>query len=251
MIDVQDFHKSYGESTAVDGLTFRVQPGEVLGLIGPNGAGKTTTLRSLSGIISPSRGELAIAGYDVQKQSLDAKRVLAYVPDDPPVFGDLTVAEHLTFMASVYRVDDANEKANLLLREFELYNKKDTPARDLSRGMRQKLAICCAYINKPHVILLDEPLTGLDPRGIRTLKQTISERASAGAAIIVSSHLLAMVEDICTHVLILDHGAPRYCGPIAELFDQYDRDGSDFSLEDIFFAATSERTTEQHEPVGA
>ena len=250
MIEVKDFYKSYGEATAVAGLTFGVKPGEVLGLIGPNGAGKTTTLRSLSGIISPSCGELSIAGYDVYEQALDAKLVLAYVPDDPPVFGDLTVSEHLTFMASVYRVDDANEKALRLLNEFELLSKKDTPARDLSRGMRQKLAICCAYLHDPRVILLDEPLTGLDPRGIRTLKQTLAERAQSGSAVIVSSHLLAMVEDICTHVLILDQGAPRFCGPFADLFELYDRDGSAFSLEDIFFAATSERTAEQHESVG-
>ncbi|MCO6044670.1 ABC transporter ATP-binding protein [Aeoliella sp. ICT_H6.2] len=239
MIVVDDFHKQYDQTLAVHDLSFRVEPGEVLGLIGPNGAGKTTTLRSLAGIVNPSRGQLSVAGHDVSREPIAAKSQLAYVPDDPPNFSDLTVGEHLAFTASVYRVDDAQRKANTLLEQFELAAKQSTPARSLSRGMRQKLAICCAYLYDPAVLLLDEPLTGLDPHGIRTLKRTIRERADNGAAAIVSSHLLAMVEDVCTHVLILDKGTKQFCGPIEDLYRHYEREQQATSLEDIFFAATT------------
>ena len=122
--------------------------------------------------------------------------------DDAPLFHDLTVEEHLSFYASIYRVGDARAKALGLLDEFELTSKLRTPASDLSRGMRQKLAICCAYLHDPQAMLFDEPLTGLDPQGIRVFKRSLQERAAQGAAVVISSHMLAMVEDLCTHVLI-------------------------------------------------
>jgi ABC-2 type transport system ATP-binding protein len=118
-------------------------------------------------------------------------------------------------------------------------SKRRTPASDLSRGMRQKLAICCAYLHDPQAILFDEPLTGLDPQGIRVFKRTVQERAANGAAIMISSHMLAMVEDLCTHVLILDHGKQRFSGPVGELRTSFEKIGGDASLEDIFFAATA------------
>ena len=240
MIQVVDFHKAYDQTVAVSGISFEVAPGEILGLVGPNGAGKTTTLRALTGIIPPSRGQLSVAGFDLDCDPLAAKRQIAYVPDDPRLFHDLTVEQHLAFTASAYRVDDAAAKARHLLRRFELTAKQETAARDLSRGMRQKLAICCAYLHDPRAILFDEPLTGLDPRGIRTLKQSVLQQAEAGAAVIVSSHLLAMVEDICTHVLILDAGQQRFCGTIEELKSVFAGDDHDSSLEDIFFRATAD-----------
>ena len=177
MIHVQDYHKAYRETVAVDGLSFEVPPGAVLGLIGPNGAGKTTTLRALAGIIRPTRGRLFVAGHDVVSDPLAAKRELAYIPDDPKLFDALTVWEHLQFMAAAYRVADLEPKGEALLRQFELEEKRKTMAQELSRGMRQKVAICCAYLHDPRVILFDEPLTGLDPYAIRTLKASIAERA--------------------------------------------------------------------------
>jgi ABC-2 type transport system ATP-binding protein len=161
------------------------------------------------------------------------------VPDDPPLFQDLTVEEHLSFYASVYRVGDARSKALGLLDEFELTSKLRTPASNLSRGMRQKLAICCAYLHDPQAILLDEPLTGLDPQGIRVFKRSLHERARQGAAVVISSHMLAMVEDLCTHVLILTGGVQRYFGPMDELRTSFDQENTASSLEDVFFAATS------------
>jgi ABC-2 type transport system ATP-binding protein len=194
----------------------------------------------LTGIIPASRGQLCIADFDIDRDPVSAKLQIAYVPDDPQLFHDLTVAQHLAFTASAYRVQDALAKSERLLRRFELSAKQKTAARDLSRGMRQKLAICCAYLHDPRAIFLDEPLTGLDPRGIRTLKQSLLERAEAGAAVIVSSHLLAMVEDICSHVLILDSGQQRFCGPVSELRAAFASPDHDGSLEDIFFRATAD-----------
>lgn len=239
MIDVVDFHKAYADQIAVRGISFRVAPGEVLGIIGPNGAGKTTTMRAIAGIIPASRGRLAVAGHDLVTEALAAKRELAFVPDDPPLFHDLTVEEHLAFYGSVYRVAGARAKAAQLLEEFELTSKATTSASNLSRGMRQKLAVCCAYLHDPQAILFDEPLTGLDPLGIRVFKRSLKARAAAGAAVMVSSHLLAMVEDLCSHVLILSGGVQRFCGPIGDLRASFDTVDADASLEDIFFAATS------------
>jgi ABC-2 type transport system ATP-binding protein len=239
VIEVADFHKAFADHVAVKGLSFHVGRGEILGIIGPNGAGKTTTMRAIAGIIPAGRGRLSIAGYDVADDSLSAKSRTAFVPDEPPLFLDLTVEEHLSFYASVYRVSDAHTKAAKLLDEFELTAKLRTPASNLSRGMRQKLAICCAYLHDPQAILFDEPLTGLDPRGIRVLKQSLTERAAQGAAVMISSHLLAMVEDLCTHVLILSGGVQRFCGLIDELRTSFDGVDTTARLEDMFFAATS------------
>jgi ABC-2 type transport system ATP-binding protein len=161
------------------------------------------------------------------------------VPDEPPLFQDLTVEEHLWFYANVYRVSDAQPKAAVLLEEFELTSKLRTPASSLSRGMRQKLAICCGYLHDPRAILLDEPLTGLDPQGIRVLKRSLTERAARGAAVMVSSHLLAMVEDLCSHVLILAGGEQRFFGPLDELRTSFDHADAAARLEDMFFAATA------------
>ena len=238
LIQVTDFHKSYDETVAVAGLDFELEPSQVLGLVGPNGAGKTTTLRALSGIIPPTRGRLAISGHDVVTDPVAAKRELAYVPDDPQLFEALTVWEHLQFIAAAYRMKDVAPQATQLIEQFELVEKRDTIAQELSRGMRQKVAICCAYLHRPRAILLDEPLTGLDPRGIRTMKDSITQRANDGAAIIVSSHLLSLVEDLSTHLLILHCGQKKFFGPVAEARDAFAVSETDSSLEDVFFRAT-------------
>jgi ABC-2 type transport system ATP-binding protein len=239
VIEVEDFHKAFADHVAVRGITFRVNPGEMLAIIGPNGAGKTTTMRAIAGIIPASRGRLSIAGFDVEADPIGARSRLAFVPDEAPLFHDLTVEEHLAFYASIYRVSNAQAKARALLDEFELTSKRNTPGSDLSRGMRQKLAICCAYLHDPQAILFDEPLTGLDPQGIRVFKRSLQERAAQGAAVMISSHMLAMVEDLCTHVLILAGGTQRFFGPIDELRASFDHADGAASLEDIFLTATS------------
>ena len=237
MIQVRKLRKAYDDTIAVRDLSFDVKPGQILGLVGPNGAGKTTTLRALTGIIPVSGGAVTVAGFDLEQQPLEVKRHTAYVADDPQLFHDLTVEQHLVFTASIYEVEQATEKIARLLQAFDLEEKRHAPAADLSRGMRQKLAICCAYLYEPLALLLDEPMTGLDPPGIRMLKSSILDRAAAGTAVIISSHLLAMVEDICTHVLLLKAGAQQFFGPFDELKAQYGADNGRTSLEEIFFRA--------------
>ncbi len=238
MIEVIDYHKSYRDVQAVKGLSFVVRPGEILGLLGPNGAGKTTTMRAICGIIPPTRGRLVVAGRDVVADPLGAKRELAYVPDDPKLFETLTVWEHLEFMAAAYRVPDYKPLAEALLEEFQLIEKRETVAQELSRGMRQKVAICCAYLHHPKAILFDEPLTGLDPRGIRTMKESVMRRAAEGAAVVVSSHLLSLVEDLCTDLLILNHGVSLFFGKVSDARTAFAGVAGDGSLEEVFFRAT-------------
>ena len=237
VIAVDGFHKTYRDTVAVSGLSFHVEAGQVLGLVGPNGAGKTTTLRAIAGIIPPTRGRLMIAGHNVVTEPVAAKRRFAYIPDEPKLFDTLTVSEHLQFVAVSYGVADHLEKGLQLLQTFELVDKKDALAQELSRGMRQKVAICCGYLHEPSAILFDEPLTGLDPRGIRSLKASIVERARAGTAIVVSSHLLSMVEDLCSHLLILDHGRSRFFGPIEDARSAFAGLAADANLEEVFFRA--------------
>jgi ABC-2 type transport system ATP-binding protein len=240
VIRVEDYHKTYRATIAVAGLSFVVPPGGILGLVGPNGAGKTSTLRALAGIIRPTRGRLSIAGHDVVTDPIAAKKELAYIPDEPRLFDALTVWEHLAFVGAAYRVNDIAARATALLEQFALTEKRDTMAQELSRGMRQKVAICCAYLHDPGAILFDEPLTGLDPYAIRTLKASIAHRAAAGAAVIVSSHLLSLVEDLCTDLLILNHGQSLFSGSLEEARAQYAGLQDDASLEDVFFRATEQ-----------
>lgn len=241
---VENYHKTYGDTVAVAGLSFTVAPGEVLGLVGPNGAGKTTTLRALAGILAPTRGRLAVAGHDLAREPVAAKAQLAYVPDDPKLFEQLSVWEHFRFVAAAYRLHDWEPFAQALLDQFELTEKRDALASELSRGMRQKVAICCGYLHRPKAVLLDEPLTGLDPRGIRTMKESIRQVAAAGAAFIVSSHLLSLIEDLCTDLLILHRGRQLLHGKLAELHGRVTVNGRQETLEELFF-----RLTEGNEPL--
>lgn len=240
LVEVEGFHKSYGSTVAVSDLSFSLRPGHILGLIGRNGAGKTTTLRVLTGIIPPTRGRLLVGGQDVVKNPVAAKRLLAYVPDDPRLFDALTVGEHLEYIAAAYQVAAFQGPAGALLEQFELSDKRDALCQELSRGMRQKVAICCALLHAPRVILFDEPLTGLDPRAIKTIKETIVQRAREGAAVILSSHLLLLVEDLCTHYLMLEKGQKRFCGNLAEARAAFDDLRGDASLEEVFFRATDQ-----------
>lgn len=240
IIDVSAFCKAYEGTQAVSDVSFGVKAGEILGVIGPNGAGKTTTMRAISTLIGASSGTLTVAGLDVKTKPVEVKKNLAYVPDDPQLFPHLTVEEHLAFAASAFKVQDADAKASGLLETFELSKKRKVAAKDLSRGMRQKLAICCAYLYDPTALLFDEPLTGLDPLGIRMLKQSIVDRAKQGAAVMVSSHLLAMVEDICTHILLLGNGQQKFFGTVEELKQEFSNSSGNASLEQIFFMATNE-----------
>jgi len=235
MIEVLSLVKSYRSLTAVDGLSFQVAAGEVLGLVGPNGAGKTTTLRCLSGILPPTSGRIRLAGIDLEQDPVGAKRRLAFMPDEPRLFEYLTVADHLALAARLYQVDDAPRKGLVLLDELELSGKERAFPPELSRGMKQKLVIACGLLHDPAVLVFDEPLTGIDPGGIRRMKETIVGRARRGAAVIVSSHMLPLVEQVCDRVLILSRGRAVLTGNLAEVRAA---GGADSSLEEVFLRVT-------------
>jgi len=240
MVEVEDLTKLYGEFTAVDGVSFSIQPGEVVGLVGPNGAGKTTTLRCLAGIIPPSRGSVRICGHDLARSPIAAKQALAFFTDEPRLFDYLTVWQHLNFVARIYQVRNYEPIALALLEELELSGRRDALPGELSRGMKQKLAIACGLLHAPKLILFDEPLTGLDPIGIRRMKTSILKRAREGAAILISSHLLHLVEEISSRILILKDGRKVIDGTLAAVAQAFAGGSGDDNLEEIFFRATAE-----------
>ena len=236
MIVVEALVKSYRGLTAVNDLSFQVSAGEVLGLVGPNGAGKTTTLRCLAGILPPNSGRIRLAGFDLSSEPVQAKQNLAFMPDEPKLFEYLTVADHLELAARLYQVDDAEARARALVEELELKGKERSFPSELSRGMKQKLVIACGLLHNPKVLIFDEPLTGIDPGGIRRMKQTIVRRAEAGSSVILSSHLLHLVEEICSRVLILSKGVMVMIGTLDEVRARFG--GDEVSLEDAFLRAT-------------
>jgi ABC-2 type transport system ATP-binding protein len=241
-IAVEHFSRTYvtpgGTSTAVADLSFEIGPGEIVGLIGPNGAGKTTTLRSLAGILRPTSGRLSIDGHDLIVDPLEAKRRLAFMPDEPHLFEYLTVDEHLRLVARLYGVADFERRAASLIDELELKGKERSLPGELSRGMRQKVVIACGLVRDATTLLFDEPLTGLDPLGIRRMRETIVARGRAGAAILLSSHLLHMVEEICTRVIIMDRGNKIADGTFDELRSRADLAEAGSNLEQIFLSVT-------------
>jgi len=241
-ISVDHFGRTYatatGTFTAVDDLSFEVATGEIVGLIGPNGAGKTTTLRSLAGILRPSSGHVRIDTHDLVGDPLEAKRRLAFMPDEPHLFEYLTVEEHLRLVARLYTVDDFDGRARALLDELELTGKEKSLPGELSRGMRQKVVIACGLVRNATTLLFDEPLTGLDPIGIRRMRETIVARAKAGAAILLSSHLLHLVQEVCTRVIIMDRGKKIADGTFDELASRADLATAGSSLEQIFMRVT-------------
>lgn len=236
-VEVERLSKHYGEYAAVSELSFQVNPGEIVGLVGANGAGKTTTLRAITGILKPTRGTIRVGGADIHSDPVGAKRQFAYIPDTVHPYDLLTVTEHLHFIALAYRIEGAEKKYQALLEELELADKRDEIASSLSRGMLQKLSLACAFLREPRVIILDEPLTGLDPRGIRNIKQSIRRRAEAGTAFLLSSHLLVLVEALCDQVLILHRGERMAFGSLESIRDSATLH-SEASLEEVFFAVT-------------
>jgi ABC-2 type transport system ATP-binding protein len=238
MIEIRDLVKTYDGFTAVDGLSLHVSPGEILGLVGPNGAGKTTTLRCLAGIIPPTAGRIAIAGHDLESDPVEARRRLAFVPDEPRLFDYLTVGDHLRVVARLYGVADLGERSRELLAALELAERRDAFPAELSRGMKQKLMIAMALLHRPAALVLDEPLTGLDPGAMRRMKRTVTEQAAAGTAVLVSSHMLHLVQEICGRVVILQRGRKVLEGTLAEIRAALPDLAEGADLEEIFLRAT-------------
>ncbi len=240
MIVLTELVKAYDGVKGVNGLSLRVEGGEILGLVGPNGAGKTTTLRCLAGIIPPTSGRIEVAGFNLRDQPTEARQRLAFVPDEPYLFDHLTVRDHLTLFARLYGVEDGEPRADSLLHEAALFDRQHAFPTELSRGMKQKLVVACALLHRPRVLILDEPLTGLDPAAMRRMKRTVRQTADEGAAVIVSSHMLHLVEEVCDRVLIVSQGRQVLEGTLAEIRAELPDVDADADLETLFLRATGD-----------
>lgn len=239
MLEVVDLVKEYKQLRAVDGLSFTISPGEIVGLLGPNGAGKTTALRCVAGILRPNHGQIRINGFDLLNQPTDAKARLAFVPEVPALYELLTVEEHLKFVALCFNeTENFEEKATVLLDRYHLTEKRKDLVATLSKGMRQKLAIACAFIHQSNVLLFDEPLIGIDPAGVAEVKAELARARAAGCSILVSTHLLDTAERLCDRVIIVAKGRKLAEGTLDELRHLSGMEGN--TLEQIFLHLTGE-----------
>jgi ABC-2 type transport system ATP-binding protein len=234
-LEIRGLTHRYGERVAVRALDLTVGAGEILAFLGPNGAGKTTTLRAAAGLLAPSEGEIRIAGASLAREPLTAKARCGFVPDKPALYERLTAWEFLEFVAALYRVEPgrAEPRARELVERLGLEDDAARVIEGYSLGMRQKLSVAAAMIHEPPLVLLDEPLGGLDPRATRALKDLLRDHALRGGGVLVSTHLLDVAEKLCDRVLILERGERRAEGTLAEL-----RGGRDASLEDLFLELT-------------
>lgn len=240
MLKVTNLVKYYKQALAVNGVSFDVNDGEIVGLLGPNGAGKTTILRCVTGIVQPNEGHIEVDGIVLAEREEDAKRRIAFVPEVPTPYEMLTVTEHLRFIAMAYQtMDRFDERANTLMESFDLIEKRDDLVLSLSKGMKQKLAIACAFIHEARVILLDEPLIGIDPKGVHELKEMITDARGDGKSILISTHMLDTAERLCDRIIILRAGSIVAEGNLAELHERA-KMGENASLEDVFLSLTEE-----------
>ena len=229
MLQITHLTKTYGDKKAVDDLTLHIAPGEIYGFIGHNGAGKTTTLKSCAGILPFDAGEIRINGVDVSANPLEAKRVLAYLPDNPDLYNFLSGIQYLNFIADIFGVEKAvrAERIRHLADSFELTADLAQPISAYSHGMKQKLAMISGWLHEPKLILMDEPFVGLDPKAAHLLKQMMREHCDRGGAIFFSTHVLEVAEKLCDKVAIIKEGRLITSGTMEEV-------KGDASLEDVF-----------------
>ena len=237
-LEIRGLTRRYGSLVAVDRLDLDVRHGEILGFLGPNGAGKTTTLRCASGLLRPHAGTIGVAGLALDQESARARAALGFVPDRPFLYSRLTAREFLDLVGALYEVPGplARERGDRLLSRLELGRERDDLIETYSLGMRQKVAVAAALLHDPPLLLLDEPLVGLDPQGARALKDLLRERAAAGHGVLVSTHLLDVAERMCDRVAIVHRGRLRASGTLDELR----RDTSATTLEDVFLERVKE-----------
>jgi len=238
MIRLIDLTKKYGKFTAVDGINLEIRRGELFGFLGPNGAGKTTTMRMIAGILQPTSGRILIAGDDVATDPLKAKSRLGFIPDRPFVYDKLTGAEFLRFVAALYGQDGeaVERRMEELLDLFELMPWKDELVESYSHGMRQKLIISSALLHRPEVIVVDEPMVGLDPKGQKFLKDLFRAFVERGGTVLMSTHTLDTVEEMCDRIGIISGGRILACGTMAEV--RHQTAGGDAKLEELFLKLT-------------
>ncbi|HTS89062.1 MAG TPA: ABC transporter ATP-binding protein [Gemmatimonadales bacterium] len=238
MIRLTNLTKRYGKFTAVDGLNLEIRRGELFGFLGPNGAGKTTTMRMIAGILKPTSGTIEIAGDDLALHPIRAKSRLGFIPDRPFVYDKLTGAEFLRFVAALYGQEGAavERRMDELLELFELTDWKDELVESYSHGMRQKLIISSALLHRPDAIVVDEPMVGLDPKGQKFLKDLFSAFVARGGTVLMSTHTLETVEEMCDRIGIISSGRILACGTTAEIREQ--TAGGDANLEELFLRLT-------------
>ncbi|MCB2339942.1 ABC transporter ATP-binding protein [Clostridium estertheticum] len=229
MLIVQNLTKKYSKEIAVNNISFEVNEGEIAILLGPNGAGKSTTIKSIAGLLKYN-GYIEICGHP--NKSIDAKKIFSYVPEVSAMFDLLTVYEHIEYITAAYGIEDYKDEAEELLKRFDLSDKKDKLGKQLSKGMMQKVSICCALIIRPRVILFDEPLMGLDPKAIKELKKAIVELKEKGSAVLISTHIIDSVDDFWDKVLIMKNGNIVLSGTKQELKSRNE------TLEELFFDVT-------------
>ncbi len=234
MLKVEHVTKRYGKTLANNDISFSVEDGQIAILLGPNGAGKSTIIKCISGLLR-FEGSITLDGFN--NKSLEAKRLLGYIPEMPAVYDLLTVAEHLEFIRRAYRMEDDGYDQTLLER-FELWDKKDKLGKELSKGMQQKLSLCCALVHKPRVVIFDEPMVGLDPHAIKELKEVFRELKAGGASVLISTHMIDSVEDYwdITHIMMNGEFAATKQNTPEDLQSQ--------SLEELFFSITEGKVGE-------
>jgi len=233
-------YKAFGSVHAVNGLELRIMPGELYAFLGPNGAGKTTTIRMLAGLLRPDRGDVRVCGHSLLTDGVSAKRPLAYIPDDPVLYGKLRPMEHLEFVASLWSLAPATaqRKAEDLLQSLGLWEKRDVFIESFSRGMKQKLALAAAFIHDPRVLLLDEPLTGLDAAAARNVKDMMQDFVRGGGTVVLTTHILEVAERLAQRIGIIHGGRLVAEGTLEELRSQAGQAGEG-TLEDVFLKVTS------------
>ncbi|TET47069.1 ABC transporter ATP-binding protein [candidate division TA06 bacterium] len=238
MIHLENVTKRYGEVTAVSNLTLHIEKGELFGFIGPNGAGKTTTTKLIVGLLRPTSGNILVDGTDVQQAPEKAKSKIGYIPDSPYIYQSLTGREFLRFIGDLYGMKDSEieSKTGELFEYMEIGRWADSRVEEYSHGMRQKIVICSALIHDPAVILVDEPMVGLDPKSARKVKETFKNRVQNGTAVFVSTHSLSVAEEICTRVGVIDKGRLVAIGTMDD-FRKASKSGAK-SLEDIYMEIT-------------
>jgi ABC-2 type transport system ATP-binding protein len=242
MIEFQQLTRTYGDFTAVHPLSLGIRSGEVFGFLGPNGAGKTTTIRMMMGILVPSGGRALINGLDCHSQRAEVQRHVGYLPDNPIYYDFLRGREILQFVAEMHGMQrgEARQQALRMLAEFGLEEVVDEFAVNYSMGMKKKLGLACALIHDPQVLILDEPINGLDPRAAREVQDRLRQAAASGKTIFMSTHLLDMAEKVCSRVGIIHRGELTATGTLEELRE---RVNENVSLEEVFLKLTDEGAT--------
>ncbi|MCB0218605.1 MAG: ABC transporter ATP-binding protein [Chrysiogenetes bacterium] len=240
MIRVEGLTKVYDQFTAVNGIDLHVREGEIYGFLGPNGAGKTTSIRMMIGLLKPTSGRIVLGGKDLEADPIGAKQIVGFVPDRPYIYEKLTAREFLEFMGGVYGVDKETvaKRGAELLEFFDLTNWTDELIESYSHGMKQRLTMASAFLHSPKIFIVDEPMVGLDPKGARLFKDALREMSARGTTIFMSSHSLAVVEELCTRVSIIQGGNIIATGSIDELRERAaDPSGN---LEHVFLKLTGE-----------